>query len=204
MLVRFDAEPGSDTTRRLAGIASKLSGQSRIGITELIPAFTTLTVCFDPDRVDASTVTRMIEQAISDAAPAAFESAVHELPVRYGSEWGPDMSEVCERTGLSETDIVELHSSRLYTVYLLGFSPGFAYLGDVAPEIHLPRRANPRPAVPKGAVAIATSYTAVYPQATAGGWHLIGRTDASLFDVTRASPALLRPGDRVKFVPVRS
>ena len=200
----MDTEPGGATTARIAGIAERLHHAGQRGITDIVPAFNTLTVCFDPGLADSTAVCRAIEDAVSSAASTAFEPSVHDIPVRYGGDGGPDLSEVARRTGLSETDVVELHTSLEYTVYLLGFSPGFAYLGDIAPALELPRRDTPRPVVPAGSVAIATSYTAVYPQATAGGWHLIGHTDAALFDASRSAPALLRPGDRVRFVPVRS
>lgn len=202
LLVCMDTEPGGATTRRLAGIAATLHDASPQGITDIVPAFNTLTVCFDPDCIAAAAVSHMIEAAIATAGTATFEPALHDIPVRYGGEWGPDLREVSERTGLSESGVIDLHASREYTVYLLGFSPGFAYLGDIKPELQLPRKATPRPLVPSGSVAIATSYTAVYPQATAGGWHLIGRTDVTLFDVNREEPALFRPGDRVRFVPL--
>ena len=118
------------------------------------------------------------------------------IPVRYD---GPDLDQVAARTGMTRADVIRLHTSREYLVYLLGFAPGFAYLGDLDPALVLPRRPEPRTRVPAGSVAIAGAQTAVYPLATPGGWHLLGTTALRLFDPARRPPALLQPGDRVRF-----
>ena len=122
--------------------------------------------------------------------------------VRYGGDGGPDLVEVAERLGLAPRQVVELHASVLYRVAILGFMPGFAYLGEVPEALRLARRETPRGRVPAGSVAIAGRQTAVYPAATPGGWHLIGHTDTLLWDIERDPPAILRPGDHVRFEPV--
>ncbi|MFV2065082.1 MAG: allophanate hydrolase subunit 1, partial [Chloroflexota bacterium] len=114
----------------------------------------------------------------------------------------PDLEEVAARTGLSVEAVVDAHSGTTYRVFMLGFAPGFAYLGTLPASLQLPRRAEPRLRVPSGSVAIAAAQTAVYPHSTAGGWHLLGRTDTVLWDRSAEPPARLRPGDRVRFVPV--
>ena len=200
LLVSFDGAPDAAMTSRLAGMVDTLRGISQSGITDIVPAFTTLTVFFDPAATDRKTLVALIGDAASTSAHASFTPSLHDIPVRYGGEAGPDLTWASASLGLSIDEIIEMHTSRDYIVYLLGFSPGFAYLGDLPPALALPRREVPRPAVPPGSVAIATGYTAVYPQATAGGWHLIGRTDVAFFDVNADSPALLRTGDRVRFV----
>jgi KipI family sensor histidine kinase inhibitor len=121
------------------------------------------------------------------------------VPVTYNGE---DLDEVARRTGLTRQMVIEIHCSREYRVYMLGFAPGFAYLGNLDSRLALPRRDTPRKRVPAGSVAIAEVQTAVYPSSTAGGWHLIGRTDLEMFDIRRNPPALLAPGDRVVFEPV--
>lgn len=126
-----------------------------------------------------------------------------EIPTRYGGSDGEDLSLVAELTGMNEAEVVDLYGGTEYEVFMLGFAPGFAYLGLVPEAIALPRRATPRPRVPAGSVAIAGRQTAVYPVETPGGWHLIGRTDLVLWDAARREPALLAPGDRVRFVRVR-
>ena len=132
--------------------------------------------------------------------PLDAPPAVHEVPVRYGGEDGPDLLDVARATGLDPRRVVELHAGREYTAFMLGFVPGFAYLGPLPPELAVGRRATPRTRVPAGAVAIASGQTAVYPAATPGGWHLIGRTTVSLFDPA-ADPPALHPARRPR--PVR-
>jgi KipI family sensor histidine kinase inhibitor len=135
-----------------------------------------------------------------DADAAAVR--IWHIPVCYDAAVAPDLPAVAAAAGLSVEEAAALHASRGYTVYLMGFSPGFPYLGDLDPRLVLPRRPDPRPRVPAGSVAIATTHTAIYPQDTPGGWHLVGRTPARLFDATGTPPALLAPGDEVRFVPV--
>ena len=122
----------------------------------------------------------------------------HSVAVAYD---GPDLEDIARLAGLSVGEIVTLHSSVEYTVAFIGFQPGFPYLVGLPPELVMPRLETPRARVPAGSVAIAGEYTGIYPSATPGGWRLIGRTDVRLFDVSSESPALLSPGDRVRFVP---
>ncbi len=124
-----------------------------------------------------------------------------EIPVRYGGEDGPDLPDVAARMGLSPSDVIERHASATYRVLFLGFAPGFGYLGPLAPSLVLPRRATPRVRVPAGSVAIAGPYTAVYPGESPGGWHVLGRSSAPIWDPRRDSPAMLQPGGIVRFVP---
>jgi KipI family sensor histidine kinase inhibitor len=135
-----------------------------------------------------------------DTTDRAADTVV-EIPVRYGGADGPDLDAVAERVRLSSSQVVEAHAGTTYRVYLLGFAPGFAYMGDLPPELDVPRREEPRPRVPAGSVAVAGRQTTVYPSETAGGWHLIGRTDAAVWDPFRDPPALFAPGRRVRFVP---
>ena len=125
-----------------------------------------------------------------------------EVPVRYGGADGPDLEDVARLHGLRPSDVVELHASVEYEAFFLGFAPGFAYLGPLPASLVTPRLDVPRPRVPAGSVAIAGAQSAIYPTDTPGGWRLIGRTDLRPWDVTRDPPALILPGDRVRFVPV--
>lgn len=138
------------------------------------------------------------------AATADQSRQTITIPVTYGGEAGPDLQTVSAHTGLSAEAIMERHSAGLYRVFCLGFLPGFAYLGGLDPALATPRRATPRLSIPAGSVAIGGSQTAVYPFATPGGWHIIGRTDMTLFDPARQRPALLLPGDTVRFVATGS
>jgi KipI family sensor histidine kinase inhibitor len=144
-----------------------------------------------------------LEGVVAEAmrAPRGEESApsLHRIEVVYD---GADLEDIARHAGLSSADVVSLHTSRDYVVELIGFLPGFAYLGPLDERLIVGRRATPRPRVPAGSVAIAGAYTGVYPAASPGGWHLLGHVvDITLFDPRRDPPALLRPGDRVRFVP---
>jgi biotin-dependent carboxylase-like uncharacterized protein len=128
---------------------------------------------------------------------------LHEVPVLYGGSAGPDLADVAAACGLTEDQVVRLHSEPIYLVYMVGFAPGFPYLGLLPPALRVPRRRTPRTRVPVGSVAIADAFAGIYPQETPGGWHLLGRTPLRLFDPLRTPACLLRPGDRLRFVPVQ-
>ncbi len=123
---------------------------------------------------------------------------MHEVPVRYEGE---DLADVARHTGLTPAEVVERHAAASYRVAFVGFQPGFAYLAGLPPELHVPRRASPRVRIPRGSVAIGGEWTGIYPLATPGGWNLIGSTDLELLAPDREEPALLQPGDEVRFVP---
>jgi KipI family sensor histidine kinase inhibitor len=137
----------------------------------------------------------------ADGAEGAGEPTRHEILVAYGGEDGPDLEDLARMHGLAPGDVVERHAAAWYTVAFLGFSPGFAYLLGLPPELATPRLATPRTRVPAGSVAIGDVYSAVYPRATPGGWRLVGRAETTLFDPRSDPPARLLPGDRVRFVP---
>lgn len=173
-----------------------------------VPGYASVLAPFGPLELDAAEARAIIEPLVTEAAaPAANRERderrpVITIPVRYGGEDGPDLEAVAELHELRPSDVVELHSHPVYHVFMIGFAPGFAYLGPIPRKIATPRLATPRPRVPAGSVAIAGAQTAVYPFATPGGWHLIGRTDAPIWDISRPAPAFLSPGDRVRFEPV--
>lgn len=189
---------------RIHRLAAAVRAASLPGVVDVVPAYAALTVHYEPLHQDydalAALLAPLAEAAMGEVPATAPAPSVllHEIPVRYD---GPDLADVARRTGMAPDEVVRRHAAITYTVYLLGFVPGFAYLGDLDASLVLPRRADPRPRVPAGAVAIAGRQTAVYPLPTPGGWHLIGHTDASLFDPGRTPPTLLGPGDHVRFVP---
>lgn len=125
-----------------------------------------------------------------------------EIPVQYGGEYGPDLKSMSDKLGLSVEAVVDLHTQATYTVYFIGFQPGFPYLGGLSESLYFPRHATPRTQVPAGSVGIGGEQTGVYPFESPGGWQLLGRTDASLFDLTQSSPTLLSAGDTLKFIAV--
>jgi KipI family sensor histidine kinase inhibitor len=153
----------------------------------------------DPESVGAALLA--LAAGVPADPPAPPDAREHVVAVRYGGSDGEDLASVAAEAGLAPDDVVDMHAATPYEVLFLGFAPGFGYLGVLPAQLRLPRLATPRVVVPAGSVAIAGSLTAVYPQASPGGWRLLGRTDACLFDPTSARPALLRPGDRVRFTP---
>ncbi|HUS14213.1 MAG TPA: 5-oxoprolinase subunit PxpB [Chloroflexia bacterium] len=178
------------------------AGDARWGVP--VPAYSTLLAPYDAGAATYPIMLADIEKILrtgeSGGAPPGGNETV-EIAVRYGGADGPDLEEVAATKGLSPAELVALHTGTLYRVFMLGFAPGFAYLGPLPPELITSRRATPRPRVPAGSVAIAGTQTGVYPLATPGGWNLIGRTDAALWDPTHDPPTLLRPGQLVRFVP---
>src|SRR5262245_37832845 len=144
------------------------------GLKESIPALSSLTVLYDPLQLPKERLITAIEAICGTGRAAADCGGTWELPVVYGGEAGPDLSEVAARAGISEDEVIALHAAQTYHVYMLGFAPGFAYLGDLPQALRLPRRATPRARVPAGSVAIASDMTAIYPLESPGGWHLIG------------------------------
>ncbi|HEY7498800.1 MAG TPA: 5-oxoprolinase subunit PxpB [Vicinamibacterales bacterium] len=162
--------------------------------------YCSVTVYFNPQIIDSAWLEEEI-CAIAESidAPDATHGAIVEVPVCYGGELGPDLTDVARFAGRSEEDVVALHAGREYRVYLVGFIPGFAYMAEVDPAIAAPRRATPRAAVPAGSVAIAGGQTGIYPAVTPGGWNVIGRTPLAPYDPRRPEPFLFRPGDRVRF-----
>lgn len=177
-------------------------GDQRFG--RAVPAYASVLVPFDPVALDPEEARRIVAGLVDEAPPAARTrdaGALVEIPVRYGGNDGPDLADVAALHGLSPDQVVELHAGTEYRVYFLGFAPGFAYMGPVPAQIATPRLDAPRQRIPAGSVGIAGEQTGVYPFELPGGWRIIGRTDVFLWDFRRDSPALLRAGDRVRFVP---
>jgi KipI family sensor histidine kinase inhibitor len=170
-----------------------------------VPAYASVLVPFDPVALDPDeagrVVTRLLTELTGAPAPAAEAGRLVEIPVHYGGDDGPDLADVAALNDLRPSDVVELHAGTEYRVCFLGFAPGFAYLGTLPAQIATPRLPAPRERIPAGSVGIAGQGTAVYPFALPGGWRIIGRTEVAMWDLTRDSPALLRPGDQVRFVP---
>lgn len=167
---------------------------------EVLPGMNNLTLLFDPLQVDAAELEIQVLAAWPQLDAAAIEGRTIEIPVAYGGEHGPDLGDVAAHTGLTPAEVVRRHSAGEYVVYLLGFLPGFAFMGGLAPELATPRRTEPRVAVPARSVGIGGAQTGIYPVVSPGGWQLIGRTSLALFDPSAEEPTLLRAGDRVRFV----
>jgi inhibitor of KinA len=195
------SERSTDLLNHVHAMAAMLAAEKLPEVQDIVPAYLGVAVFYDALRTPytemAAKLLAICEQA-STRTTSVDKMREHEIRVAYD---GTDLSQVSEWCGLSVDEVIARHSGRRYTVDLLGFVPGFGYLSELDPLLQLPRRAQPRPRVPAGSVAIAGAQTAVYPLDTPGGWHIIGRTDNVMFDPSRDPPALLRAGDIVRFVP---
>jgi KipI family sensor histidine kinase inhibitor len=203
LLVEWQQTIDPAVNQHAIDLATRL--QSRIGhaVRDIVPGYCSLGIHIDPLHTDLAALERVIrdEERRGSGSDAAPERPMVELAVRYGGEDGPDLAAVAKWAQCSCDEVIERHASRTYRVYMLGFVPGFAYMGRVDSTIAAPRHRLPRERVPAGSVGIAGEQTGVYPIATPGGWQLIGRTEAVMFDSARAVPSLLQPGDLVRFVP---
>jgi len=200
-----------DSHRRVRAVCARLDERPVAGMIEYVPAFASVVVHYDPARVGVVAdveppYARMVAALRATLAGVRDgvlpPSALVEIPVCYGGELGPDLEDVARRHALSPDDVVRLHAGGDYLVYMVGFMPGFAYLGGLPEQLVTPRRSEPRMRVPTGTVGIGGSQTGVYPMESPGGWNLIGRTPRRMFLPTREPPTLLRRGDRVRFRPI--
>lgn len=197
-LVEFPGLTGEAALARVGGLVAALQAGRIEGISDIVPSFASIAVHFG--KVDGLEIREWILSTKPTGELPAGEEKM--IPVCYGGEDGGDLLEVAEAVGLSADEVISLHSGAIYTVAAVGFSPGFPYLSGLPEQLRLPRRATPRSKVPAGSVAIAAGQAGIYPFASPGGWHLLGRTDVTLFDVHAERPSFLLPGDRVRFCPV--
>ena len=204
LLVEWEQVVDPVVNQRAIALAARLQGRVGHLVRDIVPGYCSLGVHFDPLLTDIVALERAIDeearQVRDDEVPP--DATVVEIPVRYGGVEGPDLESVAEWAGCTMDDVIARHASGTYRVYMLGFVPGFAYMGRVDPSIAAPRHRVPRERVPAGSVGIAGAQTGVYPVATPGGWRIIGQTDTVMFDASRPTPNLVRPGDSVRFVPV--
>jgi KipI family sensor histidine kinase inhibitor len=204
---RLDLVVNARARRLAAAVEAHRANDVRFG--RPVPAAASVLVPFDPLSIDSGEAARIVAElgALADVDDPSVDPAAKrppvEIEVRYGGPDGPDLAAIAETHGLRPDDIVELHAGSTWTAMFLGFAPGFAYLGPLPPELATARRATPRERVPAGSVAIGGDQTAVYPFSMPGGWQVIGHTDLVMWDLARAQPNLLGPGDRVRFVPAR-
>lgn len=199
--VEFAGKIDPAINARCVALAEAIARESRAGILDVVPAYHTVAVYFDPLQLDRESLRGELEHfAAARMVPSDVEGTMVEIPVRYGGDTGPDLAAVAAFAGCSTDEVVRIHASALYRVYMLGFLPGFAYLGSVDPRIAMPRLDTPRLRVQAGSVGIAGMQTGIYPCETPGGWRIIGRTEVAPFDPANADPFLFKPGQRVKFV----
>jgi inhibitor of KinA len=189
-----------DTALNTRAIALAAALRKRRDVRQAIAGYASVTVHFDPDQITHDALGAAVKRLAAKRPPMAEPGRLHRIPVVYD---GPDMQAVAATLGLAPEKIIDLHSRPIYRVFLVGFVPGWAYLGPLPEELELPRRHVPRTQVPAGSVAIAGRQTGIYPLPTPGGWHLIGRTSVKLFLPDSDPPCLFRAGDRVKFFSAR-
>jgi KipI family sensor histidine kinase inhibitor len=203
LIVEFDERIALEVNARAIACAEAIQAARVAGVRDIVPTYRSVAVYFDPLRTDHDALIGCLEREAASFTPAA---AVQRMPIRipvcYGGELGPDLTGVASFARMAESDVVRLHADAIYRVFMLGFVPGFAYLGVVDERIAMPRRATPRVRVPAGSVGIAGGQTGVYSAETPGGWQLIGRTPVKPFDAARADPFLMKAGDAVQFYPV--
>jgi inhibitor of KinA len=205
LLVELGDKIDSAINHRVHALNALLQANSIAGIIETVPAYCTLLIHYDPLILTFDQVTHWVKDKMNQLDDSLNRKPRQlEVPVRYGGASGPDLEAVAVSKGISIADVIRIHSEREYTVYMMGFTPGFPYLGTLDERIIMPRLETPRTLVKAGSVAIAGSQTGIYPLDSPGGWHLIGWTPLKLFDPTSDSPFLFSPGDIVKFIPLES
>ncbi|WP_226681743.1 5-oxoprolinase subunit PxpB [Sutcliffiella horikoshii] len=202
--VLFGSDISEETNQLIRMFADYLKQQAIEGIIEWVPAYTTLTIFYQPDKIIYKDLCKKLEDIQESLQKADYpsDSTVYEIPVLYGGEVGPDLNEVATHNGLNEDEVISIHSAKPYLIYMMGFVPGFPYLGGMPSQIATPRRENPRAKIEAGSVGIAGEQTGVYPLETPGGWQIIGRTPVKLYDPEREEPILLSAGSYIRFVPV--
>ena len=192
-----------EINRRVRNLLLAVEKASFPGVLDLVPSYRSLLICYDPMTIASPELEDSVRQVEVGLDEQTLDKPrIVQIPTRYGEEHGPDLEFVAEQAGLTIAEVVSIHSGTDYLVYMMGFTPGFPYLGGLSERLVTPRLDTPRKEIPAGSVGIAEGQTGVYPVASPGGWRLIGRTPLQLFDPDRESPALLNAGDYVRFAPI--
>ena len=202
VVVEFGSVIDPDINALVHRTAAAIDASAIDGVLEMVPTYRSLLVYYDPLEVSLPDLQGQISGLALGDDESRDEFRIVEIPTLYGSEHGPDLEFVAENAGMSESEVIALHSGTDYLVYTMGFSPGFPYLGGLDAKLHTPRLPSPRTLIPAGSVGIAETQTGVYPVASPGGWRLIGRSPLRLFDPFASPPTVISAGDRVRFVPL--
>ena len=201
--VHFEEAIRPEVNAQVCALARALEAHRPEGVIEWVSAYCTLTVYYQPEQISFARLSALLREIMSDGrTDAAQERTVIELPTVYGGEYGPDLQFVAEHAGLSTDEVIALHSAPKYLIYMIGFMPGFTYLGGLDARLHTPRLSEPRVRISAGSVGIAGSQTGAYSVDSPGGWQLIGRTPLRLYDAQREDAILLHAVQYVKFVPI--
>ena len=203
ILVEYGKVISPEINRKIAATVQLMKMQHIEGVVDIIPAFCSLLINYDPRVISYEEITERMQHLLKmDAKMDEGKKKVYEIPVFYGGEYGPDIANIAAHAGLTEEEVIKIHSSRDYLIYMLGFLPGFCYLGGLDERIHTPRLANPRIKISAGSVGIGGSQTGIYPLDSPGGWQLMGMTPVKTYDPDREVPILLEAGDYIRFIPI--
>ncbi|MCI1580354.1 MAG: 5-oxoprolinase subunit PxpB [Clostridium beijerinckii] len=206
-LVEFGMKISEDINKKVRTFCTYLDEKPFCGMVEYVPAFTSVSVVYNPLAMKSEAPYEVVKTILDNIISKldfslGDEEHIVEIPVCYGGEFGQDIEEVAKINNITVDQVIKIHSEGKYLVYMIGFAPGFPYLGGMSEKIAAPRRESPRTAIPAGSVGIAGMQTGVYPIETPGGWQLIGKTPLKLFDLKRKTKSLLKAGDIVKFYPI--
>ena len=200
LVVELGAAIDPEINRKVREISVSLEETPIVGVTEVIPTYRSVLICYDPVQINPERLSKEIldrERSLDKLEIPPPETT--EIPVAYGDEFGPDMEFVAQHNRLSPEEVIQIHSSGTYLIYMIGFTPGFPFLGGLSEKLFTPRLENPRQSVPAGSVAIANNQTGIYSLDSPGGWRLIGRTPIKVYDPTRSPPIILKAGNYLRF-----
>ena len=203
VVMEFGNSINPEINWKIRNMVSTIENGKLNGISEIIPTYRSILIIYDPLAIEYNSLIDYLKQAVNNLGDSSEGQArIVELPTVYGGEYGPDIEFVADHNNLTVEEVIKLHSSTDYLLYMLGFTPGFGYLGGMSKKIETPRLQVPRTKIPAGSTGIAGSQTGIYPIDSPGGWQLIGRTPVKLYDPLGTPPILLNAGDYVRFVPV--
>jgi inhibitor of KinA len=203
VIVQFEHVLSVEVNQRVQSFANVIKNHQISGVNQLIPAFNSLAICYDPMVIDYNNlvnILRSLEGSVTEETKT--NSSVIHVPVAYGGTYGPDLEDVARQTDLTTEEVIKIHHSNPYLVYMVGFIAGFPYCGDIDDRLVLPRRSSPRLKVVKGSVCIANKQTGMYTMTSPGGWHLIGWTPVQTFNPYHDPPSMLKGGDFIQFLPI--
>ena len=203
ILIEFGTTIAPEINGRITAIVGMIKGQQIEGIVDMIPSFCALLINYDPRVITYGQISERMEKLVNlEIEGEESVVTIYEIPVCYGGEYGPDLEHIATHAGLSTDEVIQIHSGSDYLIYMLGFMPGFPYLGGLDDRIHTPRLENPRMKIPAGSVGIGGAQTGIYPMESPGGWQLLGRTPVQTYNPNREVPILFESGDYIRFIPI--